>query len=94
MSLAEKLGSKGLVSHSLHPGVVSTHLADHLVEFDSLSTSTTLNPGSAPLERRLLMTSQRMLTAVSETRRVGKILGGRRLIRVPLPTFSPPLSHR
>ncbi|EGX92248.1 short-chain dehydrogenase, putative [Cordyceps militaris CM01] len=35
-SLAEKLSSKGLLSHSLHPGVISTHLGDHLVEFDSL----------------------------------------------------------
>ncbi|KAJ2984314.1 hypothetical protein NQ176_g61 [Zarea fungicola] len=35
-SLAGRLGSKGLVSHSLHPGVINTHLADHLVEFESL----------------------------------------------------------
>ncbi|GAB0147068.1 hypothetical protein EsHS_00007449 [Epichloe bromicola] len=39
MSLAEKLGSKGLLSHSLHPGVISTHLGDHVAEFDSLNNN-------------------------------------------------------
>ncbi|KAI4156773.1 MAG: hypothetical protein LQ340_000030 [Diploschistes diacapsis] len=38
-SLAKKLGPKGLVSVSLHPGVIGTHLGDHLdwnVEFAGL----------------------------------------------------------
>ncbi|KAJ3498387.1 hypothetical protein NLG97_g1165 [Lecanicillium saksenae] len=39
ISLAEKLSSKGLLSHSLHPGVISTHLGDHLAEFDSLKAA-------------------------------------------------------
>jgi NAD(P)-dependent dehydrogenase (short-subunit alcohol dehydrogenase family) len=30
LSLAEKLGSKGLRAYSLHPGVIGTHLGDHL----------------------------------------------------------------
>ena len=30
ISLAEKLGKKGLLAFSLHPGVVWTHIADHL----------------------------------------------------------------
>ncbi|KAL2136235.1 hypothetical protein VTI74DRAFT_4865 [Chaetomium olivicolor] len=30
LSLAEKLGRKGLLAFSLHPGVIFTHLADHL----------------------------------------------------------------
>lgn len=30
ISLAEKLGSKGLVTSSLHPGVISTGLGAHL----------------------------------------------------------------
>lgn len=29
-SLAEKLGKKGLTAVSLHPGVINTHLGDHL----------------------------------------------------------------
>ncbi|KAK1585923.1 short-chain dehydrogenase/ reductase [Colletotrichum navitas] len=36
MSLAEKLGRKGLLSFSLHPGVIYTNLASHLESFDSL----------------------------------------------------------
>ncbi|KAF4894526.1 Retinol dehydrogenase 14 [Colletotrichum viniferum] len=35
-SLAEKLGSKGLLSFSLHPGVIFTNLGTHLENFDSL----------------------------------------------------------
>ncbi|KAI0104691.1 WW domain-containing oxidoreductase [Nemania sp. FL0031] len=30
LSLAEKLGSRGLQSYSLHPGVIGTHLGDHI----------------------------------------------------------------
>jgi NAD(P)-dependent dehydrogenase (short-subunit alcohol dehydrogenase family) len=30
VSLAEKLGSKGLRAFSLHPGVILTNLANHL----------------------------------------------------------------
>ncbi|KAL2807724.1 hypothetical protein BJX63DRAFT_436776 [Aspergillus granulosus] len=30
ISLAEKLGPKGLLSFSLHPGVINTHLGDHI----------------------------------------------------------------
>lgn len=37
ISLAEKLGSKGLLSFSLHPGVIFTNLGTHLENFDSLS---------------------------------------------------------
>ncbi|KAK2043182.1 short-chain dehydrogenase/ reductase [Colletotrichum somersetense] len=36
ISLAEKLGGKGLLSFSLHPGVIYTNLASHLDSFDSL----------------------------------------------------------
>ncbi|KAI8206210.1 Retinol dehydrogenase 14 [Colletotrichum sp. SAR 10_76] len=36
ISLAEKLGSKGLLSFSLHPGVIFTNLGTHLENFDSL----------------------------------------------------------
>ncbi|KAK2054776.1 short-chain dehydrogenase/ reductase [Colletotrichum caudatum] len=36
LSLAEKLGNKGLLSFSLPPGVVYTNLAGHLDSFDSL----------------------------------------------------------
>ncbi|GKT52129.1 retrograde regulation protein 2 [Colletotrichum spaethianum] len=36
ISLAEKLGGKGLLSFSLHPGVIWTNLANHLDNFDSL----------------------------------------------------------
>ncbi|KAK2033013.1 short-chain dehydrogenase/ reductase [Colletotrichum zoysiae] len=36
VSLAEKLGGKGLLSFSLHPGVIYTNLASHLDSFDSL----------------------------------------------------------
>ncbi|OHF01962.1 short-chain dehydrogenase/reductase family Oxidoreductase [Colletotrichum orchidophilum] len=36
LSLAEKLASKGLLSVSLHPGVIFTNLANHLEGFDSL----------------------------------------------------------
>lgn len=42
LSLAEKLGSKGLRAYSLHPGVIGTHLGDHLewtgVDGESLRT--------------------------------------------------------
>ncbi|KAF9877236.1 short-chain dehydrogenase reductase family [Colletotrichum karsti] len=36
LSLAEKLGERGLLSFSLHPGVIWTNLADHIEDFDSL----------------------------------------------------------
>ncbi|KAI3541709.1 short-chain dehydrogenase/reductase family Oxidoreductase [Colletotrichum abscissum] len=36
LSLAEKLGDKGLLSFSLHPGVIFTNLGGHLESFDSL----------------------------------------------------------
>ncbi|WYZ38118.1 hypothetical protein EsH8_III_000032 [Colletotrichum jinshuiense] len=36
LSLAEKLGGKGLLSFSLHPGVIFTNLGTHLESFDSL----------------------------------------------------------
>ena len=32
MSLAEKLGSRNLLAFSLHPGVIITNLANHLLE--------------------------------------------------------------
>lgn len=41
ISLAEKLGSRGLVTSSLHPGVISTGLGAHLdwgADLDALST--------------------------------------------------------
>ena len=40
MSLAEKLGPKGLIAVSLHPGVIRTNLSKHLdwsVEYPLLS---------------------------------------------------------
>lgn len=30
LSLAEKLGGRGLLSYSLHPGVISTNLGGHI----------------------------------------------------------------
>ncbi|KAK1968046.1 short-chain dehydrogenase/ reductase [Colletotrichum sublineola] len=36
ISLAEKLGGKGLLSFSLHPGAILTNLGTHLDSFDSL----------------------------------------------------------
>ncbi|KAK2740826.1 short-chain dehydrogenase reductase family [Colletotrichum kahawae] len=36
ISLAGKVGSKGLLSFSLHPGVIFTNLGTHLENFDSL----------------------------------------------------------
>jgi NAD(P)-dependent dehydrogenase (short-subunit alcohol dehydrogenase family) len=41
LSLAEKLGKKGLQAYSLHPGVIHTNLANHLdwnVDFEALRT--------------------------------------------------------
>ncbi|KAK2002626.1 short-chain dehydrogenase/ reductase [Colletotrichum falcatum] len=38
ISLAEKLGDKGLLSFSLHPGVIYTNLGNHLDGYDSLRT--------------------------------------------------------
>ncbi|KZL74604.1 short-chain dehydrogenase/reductase family [Colletotrichum tofieldiae] len=35
ISLAEKLGGKGLLSFSLHPGVIWTNLSNHIDNFDS-----------------------------------------------------------
>jgi hypothetical protein len=32
ISLAEKLGARNLLSFSLHPGVIITNLANHLIE--------------------------------------------------------------
>ena len=43
ISLAEKLGRRGLVAVSLHPGVIRTNLSKHLdwtKEYASLSTPT------------------------------------------------------
>ncbi|KAL0943162.1 short-chain dehydrogenase reductase family [Colletotrichum truncatum] len=37
LALAEKLGRKGLLSFSAHPGVIMTNLSNHLEDFDSLS---------------------------------------------------------
>ncbi|OLN89046.1 Short-chain dehydrogenase TIC 32, chloroplastic 5 [Colletotrichum chlorophyti] len=36
ISLAEKLGGRGLLSFSLHPGVIMTNLADNSADFESL----------------------------------------------------------
>ncbi|XWW95270.1 hypothetical protein V2A60_003225 [Cordyceps javanica] len=36
IALASKLGSRGLQSYSLHPGVINTNLGNHVEEFDSL----------------------------------------------------------
>ncbi|KAL6856694.1 NAD(P)-binding protein [Trichoderma novae-zelandiae] len=42
VSLAEKLGSRGLTAFSLHPGTIMTHLGEHLdfsVEFSALAAA-------------------------------------------------------
>lgn len=46
LSLASKLEKRGLLSYSLHPGVIGTNLGSHVEDWESLSRNT---PGTSLL---------------------------------------------
>jgi hypothetical protein len=52
LSLAEKLGDKGLIALSLHPGVIMTNLGTHLDWSKDLAEICEL-PTLSPLKERL-----------------------------------------
>lgn len=79
LSLAEKLGkARGLVSCSLHPGVIGTNLGSHIdwdVEGLSLSKSV-MNPKLKLANSNQDGNLQKLLTELSEIKRDGMTSSG------------------
>lgn len=105
LSLASKLGKRGLLSYSLHPGVIGTNLGSHVEDWESLSRNTlgTLlytcesanqkrkEEFKLPLPERADDIFQETPTDNWATRRAGLTSSGRRMIRAPQLISTPPL---